>query len=175
MAKYSLEFKKEVVEYYLAGKGSFTKTSKKFCVDRSDVRKWVAAFNYHGIDGLTSKHGTYTGEFKLSVLKYMQDTGSSARNAAAHFNIPGYVSVCKWERIYFEEGLDALFIDRRGRPSIMSEEKKVRNPRLNKITQEDLITENQRLRMENDFLKKKIEIREHMIQEHHQKKSSSKQ
>lgn len=85
----------------------------------------------------------------------MQDTRSSARNAAAHFNIPDFTTVCKWERIYFEEGLDALFIDRRGRPSIMSEEKKVRIPKLNKKTQEDLITENQRLRMENDFLKKR--------------------
>ena len=74
------------------------KTSQKFCVDRSDVRKWVAGYSFHGLDGLTFMHGTYTGEFKLTVLKYKQDTGSLACNAAAHFNIPGYVTVCKWER-----------------------------------------------------------------------------
>lgn len=106
MSMYTVELKKEVVEYYLAGKGSFTDTAEKFYVDRGDVRKWVAAYRCHGPDGLTTKNGTYTGEFKLSVLKYMQDTGSSARNAAAHFNIPGFTTVCKWERIYIEKGLD---------------------------------------------------------------------
>ena len=54
----------------------------------------------------------------------------------------------KWERIYLEEGAEGLMKERRGRGS------KGRPPKLDKNTEEDLIAENQRLRMENEYLKK---------------------
>mgnify|MGYP002624559506 CR=1 FL=1 len=57
------------------------------------------------------------------------------------------------ERIYYEEGKEALFQERRGRASKMG----TKRPRKNKKTiQEnaDLLAEVQRLRMENEYLKK---------------------
>ena len=57
--------------------------------------------------------------------------------------------VAAWERIYLEEGPEGLYIERRGRSS------KGRPPKkLKPEVEEDLLAEVQRLRAENDYLKK---------------------
>ena len=58
----------------------------------------------------------------------------------------------KWERIYYEEGPQALYEERRGRSKKMSSTP--RKKELSKENEEDLIEEVQRLRMENAYLKK---------------------
>lgn len=103
--------------------------------------------------GLSTKHGTYTGEFKVSVVEYMHNTGASIRKTAAHFNIPSFRTVSRWERIYYEQGKDALFVEQRGRASKMGT-KHPRKPKTNTEANEDLLSEVQRLRMENEYLKK---------------------
>ena len=60
----------------------------------------------------------------------------------------------RWERIYLEEGAEGLMKERRGRACKASGTRKGRPPKLNKKVEEDLIAENQRLRMEIDYLKK---------------------
>ena len=120
----------------------------------SDIQKWSDAYRQHGAEGLTTKNGTYSGDFKLSVIEYMHNTCASARQTAAYFNIPAYSTVCKWERIYFEEGANALFRETRGRNTHMGEDLKSNKTKLSKETEEDLIAEVQRLRMENEYLKK---------------------
>ena len=62
-------------------------------------------------------------------------------------------SVSKWERIYYEEGKDALYEERRGRASKMGN-RKSRKTKTNVEKNEDLLAEVQRLRMENEYLKK---------------------
>jgi len=76
----------------------------------------------------------------------------SATETAIHFNLGTHSVVLKWERIYYEEGPQALYEERRGRKKNMSS--KPRKSKLAKETEEDLIAENQRLRMENAYLKK---------------------
>ena len=62
--------------------------------------------------------------------------------------------VQRWERIYLEEGAEGLMKERRGKASKASGTRKGRPPKLDKKTEEDLIAENQRLRMEIEYLKK---------------------
>ena len=57
----------------------------------------------------------------------------------------------RWERIYLEEGEKGLMEERRGRAR---GGKKGRPPKLAKSVEEDLIAENQRLRMEIAYIKK---------------------
>lgn len=44
MSKYSSEFKLEVVQYYLDGKGGFSATAKYFGVNHELLRGWVENF-----------------------------------------------------------------------------------------------------------------------------------
>ncbi len=75
----------------------------------------LALYKEHGTDGLCTTHGTYSGDFKVSVVGYMHDTGASLQLTAARFNILFKESVSKWGRIYHEEGKEALYEGRRGR------------------------------------------------------------
>ena len=90
----------------------------------------------------------YTPDFKIMVVETMHKEGSSHREAARQFEISNHNLVAKWERIYLEEGAEGLRIERRGRKSTG------RPPKLKKEVEEDLIAEVQRLRAENDYLKK---------------------
>ena len=82
----------------------------------------------------------------------MHEHQLSMVQTAVKFGIPNDCTVGKWERIYYEEGPQGLLLDRRGRKSKMSSDKPKK--KLNQETEEDLIAEVQRLRMENEYLKK---------------------
>jgi transposase len=90
----------------------------------------------------------YWGKFKQSVIEDIWKNHLSYREAMRKYGIGGKMSIQKWERIYLEEGPEGLSVERRGRSS------KGRPPKLDKKVEEDLIAEVQRLRAENDYLKK---------------------
>lgn len=151
---YSLELKLEIVQRYLEGDIGLKALAREYHISsKSCIQKWVALYQEHGTAGLCTTHGTYTGDFKVTVVEYMHNTGASLRQTAAHFNIPSKESVSKWERIYYEEGKEALYEERRGRAKKMGV-KRPRKPKKNIDSQEDLLMEVQRLRMENEYLKK---------------------
>ncbi len=81
-----------------------------------------------------------------TVVEYMKDTGSSLRQTAAHFNIPSSSTVGKWERIYHEQGKEALYINSRGRPKGMKNNSNNTTKKKNVGDSEDLLAEVQRLR-----------------------------
>ena len=91
----------------------------------------------------------YTGEFKQRVVETMMQEKLSYHEAARQFDVNDHKRVASWERIYLEEGPEGLYVERRGRGS------KGRTPKkLKPEVEEDLLAEVQRLRAENDYLKK---------------------
>ena len=78
----------------------------------------------------------------------------SAAQTAVLFKMPSGQQVLNWERIYYEEGPEALYVDRRGRKPKMTKETNPKKKQLNPKDEEELIKEVQRLRMENEYLKK---------------------
>jgi transposase len=96
----------------------------------------------------------YSGEFKQMVIETMRADHLSHREAAQRFEIKGKVMIAGWERIYLEEGPEGLYRERRERASATGGTQRGRKPNLDKKVEEDLIAENQRLRAENDYLKK---------------------
>ena len=95
----------------------------------------------------------YTGEFKQMVVETMQKEKLSYKEAERQFGL-SHSRAASWERIYLEEGAEGLYIERRGRASTVGGTKKGRPSKLDKKVEEDLITEVQRLRAENAYLKK---------------------
>lgn len=101
------------------------------------------------------KNKVYSGEFKIGVIMDMRENYLSHRKTVRkYWNTQNRTEEDKylhtlrnWERIYLEEGVKGLMKERRGKGS------KGRPPKLDKET-EDLIAENQRLRMEIEYLKK---------------------
>ena len=78
----------EIVERYIKGDIGIKKLAQEYHVSYGDIQKKRDAYQEHGVEGLNTRHGTYTDEFKVSVVEYMHNTGASIRKTAAHFNIP---------------------------------------------------------------------------------------
>jgi transposase len=91
---------------------------------------------------------SYSGKFKQTVVEDIRQNHLSYREAMRKYGIAGKMSIQQWERIYLEEGPAGLSVERRGRGS------PGRPLKLDKQVEEDLIAEVQRLRAENDYLKK---------------------
>jgi transposase len=151
MAKYSTEFKLSVVEHYLQNKCSKKALSRLFNVSRSDVQKWIALYDNHGVEGLSSTYTNYSAAFKLDVLNFMIDTGTSLIETAAIYNIPAPSTILRWKNLLVQQGIDALESKKKGRPSMKKESKKS-TPSEGSF--EELQAENERLRLENAYLKK---------------------
>ena len=152
MSKYSYEERLEAVLRVTEGGMSVRGSAKILGTSSEHVRRWIMRYEQFGVEGLLMKHGSYDGAFKISVIEYMHDNHLSLSQTAVKFGIPQDGTVGKWERIYYEEGPQALYRDNRGRKSKMSLDKPKK--KLEKETEEDLIAEVQRLRMENEYLKK---------------------
>ena len=103
----------------------------------------------------------YSTKFKMCVIMDMREHHLSYRETVRKYweeakgKEPNYIHrVQRWERIFLEEGAEGLMKERRGRACKASGSNKGRPPKLDRKVEEDLIAENQRLRMEIEYLKK---------------------
>lgn len=106
------------------------------------------------------KNKTYSTEFKVNVIMDMREHHMGYRETARKYSLvrqseaSAASMVQRWERIFLEEGAEGLMKERRGKACSASGTRKGRSPKLDKKVEEDLIAENQRLRMEIEYLKK---------------------
>ena len=110
------------------------------------------------------KNKTYSPDFKIAVIMDMRDNHLGLRETERKYNVQHSV-ILKWERIFLEEGAEGLMKERRGRACKTSGTRKGRPPKFDKKVEEDLIAENQRLRMEMEYLKKLDALVQKRIQE----------
>ena len=112
-----------------------------------------------------TKNKVYSAEFKINVIMDVRENHLGYNEAERKYSLP-HSRIQKWERIYLEEGAEGLMKERRGRASKVDGIAKGRPPKLDKKIEEDLIAENQRLRMENEYLKKlSALVRKRMLKE----------
>jgi len=100
------------------------------------------------------EYKNYSAEYKLNVIMNMREHRLGYVETARKYDIPNYRVIQRWERIFLEEGAEGLMKERRGRACAASGTKKGRPPKLDPKVEEELIAENQRLRMEIEYLKK---------------------
>ena len=106
-----------------------------------------------------SKQKKYSAEFKLCVIIDMREHHLSYKETVRKYweiskgqehNYTKQIQL--WERIFLEEGAEGLMKEHRGKNNTIG--KRGRPPKLERKVEEDLIAENQRLRMEIEYLKK---------------------
>lgn len=151
MAKFTAEKKLEVVQKYLNYEGGYKYLSELYGTSRSTIQKWILQYQYHGEEGLINNYTNYTVQFKLDVLNYMNEQGTSLYETAAIFNISAPSTILTWKLKFETEGLDALNSKKKGRP-IMKKETKIPAPA--EGTVEELQARINHLEMENAYLKK---------------------
>ncbi|MDO5449225.1 MAG: helix-turn-helix domain-containing protein [Clostridia bacterium] len=101
------------------------------------------------------KAKNYSADFKINVIIDMRTNHLNYHETVRKYNLGDSRAMLRnWERIYLEEGAEGLMKERRGRASAAGGTRKGRPPKLDKKVEEDLIAENQRLRMEMDYIKK---------------------
>lgn len=153
MSKYSYEQRLETVLLVTEKQMSYKEAAGHLAMGETHVRRWVKRYEQFGAEGLLLKHGSYTGEFKQHVIEYMHENHLSMFETAVLFKIPTDVTVGKWN-VYIMRKECRLFIEIIAIVKKSMASDKAKKEKLNKQTEEDLIAEVQRLRMENAYLKK---------------------
>ena len=160
--KYSLEFKKTAVEYYLSGKGSLNQTCKVFCISATyQLRQWIQLYNSHdlraspgGKVNMTKKKGRKTTlQERIDIVTDQIQSGMSYAEIAEKYDV-SYHQVYQWVHKYRANGVDGL-IDRRGNTKPVEEMTEIERLKAeNRILKAQL----ERKELENIFLKKVDEI-----------------
>ena len=108
---------------------------------------------------MSRKNRNYSPEFKICVIIDMREHHLGYKETVRKYwditkgQEDNYKNIVKrWERIFLEEGAEGLMKERRGNSNTSG--KRGRPPKLDRKVEEDLIAENQRLRMEIEYLKK---------------------
>jgi transposase-like protein len=149
---YSKEFKEQVISDYLNGKGSLADLTYKYKISsRSIVSMWVLNYN-NGIEirDYDPKHEVYTMKARkttlderIEIVEYCIANKQNYKLAADKYSIP-YSLVYQWVHRYLKEGDTALGYSKKG------PHKKVIIP----------TTDQERLQVENERLKRELERKE---------------
>ena len=123
MAKYSYEFKKQLVSEYLDNQGSYASISQKHGIsDSCQLRKWVAAYKKLGDNGLKRSRSRkeYSFEEKLSVVESYLTSELSYQELALQMGINNPSMLARWVNDFKIAGPDALRPHRKGRKKTLS-------------------------------------------------------
>jgi len=154
--KYDYTFKLECVQLVLESHYSCESVSKEKGPNESNIRKWVGFYKRYGKTGLMpKKNQNYSTDFKLNVLKSIDDDYLSLSEACLKFNITSESVIIKWQKDFTTFGVAGLQPKPKGRPKSMSDYKRKKRKTDKPLTrEEELLLENERLRCENALLKK---------------------
>jgi transposase len=154
--KYNYAFKLECVELVLKKHYSEGSVSRLKKIARWNIRKWVSFYKTYGEIGLLPRiRQSYSAEFKLKVLKTIEKESLSLMATGLRFNIPNIAIILKWKKDFANFGIEGLQPKQKGRPISMSNFKGKKRKTDKPLTrEEELLKENERLRCENELLKK---------------------
>ena len=178
MAKHSYEFKKQVVDEYLTGKGSTRLLSQRYGVAHSLVRRWAASYRKFGDEGLkrSRQNKVYTFEFKMRVIELYLSGEMSYQELALSVGINNPPLIARWVNDYRIYGADALMPKRKGHRTEMVKRKKEDIP----VSERDsylkqLEEENLKLRIENAYLKelRRLRLEEEALQRKQRESSTA--
>ena len=153
-ASYSKEFKTSCVRAVLCGEGSVDDIVAKYNISsRSVLQRWIKRYNDHmELKDYDPKREVYMAgarrktslSERKEIVEYCLSHGKNYKDAAARYDV-SYSQVYDWVRKYVAGGEDGL-IDRRGHHKT-----------------DDEVDETERLRRENQRLKRQLEEQERLV------------
>ncbi|MBB6454813.1 transposase-like protein [Salirhabdus euzebyi] len=155
MGRFTSTEKHIAVQRYLKGNISYRDLAKEMGIDQSVLRYWVKLYEYHGNAAFIFPYTNYPLDFKLRVIKFLEETKHSLREASAIFHIPDYSMVRRWKKKWEMGGFDALKPTGERNPIMTTHNKnntKKESPTTDSM--EKMQKELEFLRMENAYLKK---------------------
>ena len=151
--RHNLETKLMVVKYVLEENHSLWEASDFFGIAYQTIRIWVKHYENEGVNGLSIKNKTYSGEFRVYVVEYMRKHNLSLVQTAIHFSLPDHTRLRVWNKLYDEKGPQYLMEEHRGRIKMKSKkEKKI--SKITTSTEKELLKKIEYLETENAYLKK---------------------
>ena len=118
MAKYSFEFKMEVVQAYLNAEGGYRYLASKYNIPaKKRIEEWVHAYREFGEEGLmrSRQNKKYTFQFKLSMVELYLSSEVSYQELALSQGISNPSLIVKWVNDFRIAGPDALRPKKKGR------------------------------------------------------------
>ena len=160
MAKYSNEFKMNVVQEYLNGNGGFTYLSQKYGIPaKSNIKKWVDAYRKFGAEGITRsrQNNNYSFQFKLSVVELYLSSEVSYQELALSQGINNPSLITRWVNDFRITGPDALRPKKKGRKKSLDSKKVSKTvTQVIEVTPVDISAEHVK-QLEDELLKLRIE------------------
>lgn len=154
MAKFTADEKIHIVLRYLNGNESYREIGKAIGIRDTVILNWVNQYKQNGVEAFLKRYTNYTQQFKLDVLNYMIENGTSLFETAAIFNIPAPSTIIVWKKQLETQGIDALQSKKKGRPSMKKESNKQSKQAPVEGSVEALEARIKQLEMENEYLKK---------------------
>lgn len=77
MSKFTIEDKLNAVVRYMYGTESLKDISESVPVDHALLRVWIQQYKHHVKKAFEKRYTSYTLKYKLDVLNYMSDNGTS--------------------------------------------------------------------------------------------------
>jgi transposase len=154
--KYSDQQRLDAVLDVLEKGVSLCEVARRLGTDHKNVRRWVAFYEQYGVKGICpiKRKVSYSGDFKLSVVRHMRENHLSLFEAALKFGIPNDSVVLTWDRLYESEGASALYQDNRGKMKKPNKQKQSTRAKSVESAEDELLEELEYLRAENAYLKK---------------------
>ena len=160
MAKYSFEFKKNVVDAYLNAEGSYEYLAKIYNIPAwSNIKKWVLSYSKMGNEGLirSRKKESYSFEYKVHVVELYLSSELSYQDLALQEKINNPAQICKWVNNFNIAGPDALRLKKKGRKKSLGTNDKQKQIQVSSdTTPTDARTEHIK-QLEDELLKLRIE------------------
>ena len=170
MAKYSFEFKKNVVLAYINGEGGYGYLSKTYGVPaQRNIEQWVHNYQTFGDEGLqrSRKNDIYSFQKKLSVVELYLSSEISYQDLALQEGITTPSIIANWVNRFRIAGPDALRPHKKGRKKTLDKSDNITQSKPLEETSIDASAEHVReledellkLRIENAFLKELRRLR----------------
>ena len=164
VAKYSFEFKMQVVNEYLQGELGYHSLAKKYNIPSSKtVRGWVAVYRKNGLQSLnrSRQNKTYSFQFKQHAVELYLSTEISYQDLALLLDIKSHGMLVNWVQRYRAVGVEGLKPQRKGRrpkvPDINTIQLTSTDEQAERLKQ--LEEENLKLRIEVAYLKEARRLR----------------